>query len=380
MHRGYTCLWRKIWSNRVLDEPRKRFSRLEAWLYITNVLAAGMDNPAAGLKRGEFVVSVRQCAEWFNWSHGMAQRFLDLLVENSMIMRVVREPVHPVIQEAGHFIVCNYETYNSPRDVERYAERYTERNTEAPEGQEAVHLIAGNYGSYGLLRYTKRDIEPQGVGINTNINTNTNNKDTPAFAKAPADKPALVAKASAGKPVLVAESSAAKLTLAGLRFGEGVPTGLNFNGGGLARRSFSEGGKILLEIYQQHNQVLSGVRALTAERLRKCRSRIDQAVRDGCLEQYLADFAEAVKKAQSTPFLRGEGARGWRASFDWFVTNHRNVYAVLEGKYDVPAWSPKHREGASHGNDYGHIDGDGSRQPGVARRTSRGDPIYIPRQ
>ncbi len=68
--------------------------------------------------------------------------------------------------------------------------------------------------------------------------------------------------------------------------------------------------KILYEIYQQQNQSLPEVKALTVERLRKCRSRIDQAVRDGCLEQYLADFTSAVKKAQQTPFLRGEGARG----------------------------------------------------------------------
>ena len=95
--------------------------------------------------------------------------------------------------------------------------------------------------------------------------------------------------------------------------------------------------KILLEIYQQNNQALPEVKALTAERLRKCRSRINQAVRDGCLERYLADFIAAVQKAQSTPFLRGEGARGWRASFDWFVANQVNVYAVLEGKYDGPA-------------------------------------------
>jgi hypothetical protein len=58
MHRGYTCLWRKIWSNPVLIELGKRFSRLEAWLYITNVLAAGMDDEAAELKRGEFVASI----------------------------------------------------------------------------------------------------------------------------------------------------------------------------------------------------------------------------------------------------------------------------------------------------------------------------------
>jgi len=67
---------------------------------------------------------------------------------------------------------------------------------------------------------------------------------------------------------------------------------------------------ILLAMLQQHNQALPGVKALAAERLRMCRSRINQAVRDGCLEQYLAEFSAAVKKAQSTTFLRGEGARG----------------------------------------------------------------------
>jgi len=94
---------------------------------------------------------------------------------------------------------------------------------------------------------------------------------------------------------------------------------------------------ILLDIYRQQNQLLPEVKALTSERLKKCRSRINQAVRDGCLEQYLADFSSAVKKAQQTPFLRGEGTRGWRASFDWFVANQVNIYAVLEGKYEGPA-------------------------------------------
>jgi hypothetical protein len=55
-----------------------------------------------------------------------------------------------------------------------------------------------------------------------------------------------------------------------------------------------------------------------------------------------------VQKAQETPFLRGEGSRGWRTNFDWFVANHLNVYAVLEGKYDEhgggnPSDHPLHR-------------------------------------
>ena len=200
-----------------------------------------------------------------------------------MIMRVVHQAIRPAIQEAGHFSVCNYETYNSPR----YTERYTERNAE---------------------RYTFKEVLKE---------SKNNIKDTHALA-----------------------------------------------GAGAVCRQNSSG------IYQQHNQSLPEVKALTAERLRKCRSRINQAVRDGCLEQYLSDFAAAVQKAQPTPFLRGEGARGWRASFDWFVANQVNIYAVLEGKYDGPAAGPNN----GGGNDSASFDG------GRSRRTSRGDPIYFPRQ
>ena len=290
MHRGYTCLHRKIWSNAVLAEPGKRFSRLEAWLYITNVLATGMDDQDAGLKRGEFVASIRFLAKAFNWSHPMAQRFVDQLLENSMIMRVIHQSIHPAIQEAGHFSVCNYETYNSPRYAERNTERYAER--------------------YKIKEVLKESIKKE-------------IKDTPGSAKAPA-----FAKAPAG--VCVSP-------------------------------------KILVEIYKQNNQSLPEVKALTSERLKKCRSRINQAERDGCLEQYLADFTEAVKKAQQTPFLRGEGARGWRASFDWFVANQVNIYAVLEGKYDGPA-AGSNKGGA---NDNASIYGG---------RTNRSEPSYTPRQ
>jgi hypothetical protein len=115
MHRGYTFLWRKTWVNPLLMERGKKYSRLEAWLYLTNVLAAGMDVDGTGLKRGEFVVSIRYLARRFNWSHGMAQRFIDQLLENSMISRVARESIH----QAGHFIVCNNDIYNPARYTER---------------------------------------------------------------------------------------------------------------------------------------------------------------------------------------------------------------------------------------------------------------------
>jgi hypothetical protein len=294
MRRGYTLLWRKIWANPLLVEPGKKFSRLEAWLYIVNVLAAGKDDENNALKRGEFVASIRFLAKTFNWSHAMAQRFIDQLLEHSMISRVIRESIRPAILDARHFIVCNYETYNQARYAERYGKRYAERY----KIKEVV--------KEGLKEVEKKDTHmPSGDGVRVSPKT-------------------------------------------------------------------------LVEIFQQQNQSLPEVKALAAERLKKCRSRIDQAVRDGCLERYLEDFKEAVKKAQQTPFLRGEGTRGWRASFDWLVANHVNIYAVLEGKYDGPAAQQNNGNGGSHAGSRDYFDCD----PGEtsSRRTSRGDPIYRPRQ
>jgi hypothetical protein len=194
-------------------------------------------------------------------------------------------------------------------------------------GQSAGRFIITNYETYNPLWAADRATSR--ANINKDLKDNINIKDTPA----PADAGACVSP------------------------------------------------KILPELYQQHNQLLPEVKALTSERLKKCRSRINQAVSDGCLEQYLADFTAAVKKAQQTPFLRGEGARGWRASFDWFVANQVNIYAVLEGKYDRPAAGSNN----GGGNDNASIYGGGScprnmQQGGPSGRTSRGDPIYIPRQ
>jgi hypothetical protein len=294
MRRGYTLLWRKIWTNPLLVEPGKKFSRLEAWLYIVNVLAAGINNQESGLNRGEFTSSSRYLASKWNWPRTSVQRFFRELEAAGMITRINTDLGHLAGQSAGHqeghFIVQNYEIYNPARATDRAGNRATSRAN---------------------INEVIKEVEK---------------KDTR------------------------------------MPFGDGDRVSP----------------KILFEIYKQQNQSLPEVKALTSERLKKCRSRIDQAVRDGCLERYLEDFKAAVKKAQQTPFLRGEGARGWRASFDWFVANHVNIYAVLEGKYDGPASGPTNGNGGTHAPVGDYFDCD----PGEtsSRRTSRGDPIYRPRQ
>lgn len=121
MQRGYTLLWRRIWNNPVLHETNKRFSKFEAFLYLVNVMAAGMDDEETGVKRGEFSASVTDLSRAWNWGRGSVERFMDELEENSMISRVVQQAVRKV----GHFIVCNYDTYNQKRYANRYDKRYT---------------------------------------------------------------------------------------------------------------------------------------------------------------------------------------------------------------------------------------------------------------
>jgi hypothetical protein len=87
MNRGYTLLWRKIWANPLLCDPRKKFSRLEAWLHITNGLAAGKDDERTGLRRGKFLTSSRHLAMNWNWPRTTVWRFFKEPETSGMIAR-----------------------------------------------------------------------------------------------------------------------------------------------------------------------------------------------------------------------------------------------------------------------------------------------------
>ena len=141
MQRGYTLLWRKIWANPVLCEPGRKFSRLEAWLYIINVLASGKDDESSGLGRGEFSVSSRYLVRAWNWPRANVQRFLKELEKEGMIARIGdreegenasgaglgHQTGQSAGHHAGHFIVGNYETYNPVRAADRATNRATSR-------------------------------------------------------------------------------------------------------------------------------------------------------------------------------------------------------------------------------------------------------------
>jgi len=82
----------------------------------------------------------------------------------------------------------------------------------------------------------------------------------------------------------------------------------------------------LLEIYDAERGELPPAGAVTTERLRRCAVWLAH----GFTPQ---EFRAAVRCAAATPFLTGDGSRGWQASFDWLIANRRNVRKVLEGEY-----------------------------------------------
>jgi hypothetical protein len=112
LNRGYTLLWRKVWNNPVLHERVKRFSRLEAWLYLVNVMARGVDDPSTGMRRGEFVASYRYLGKAWLWSVSSVFKFMRSLESAGMILRPERSAEHLPERQAEHFIICNYEIYN----------------------------------------------------------------------------------------------------------------------------------------------------------------------------------------------------------------------------------------------------------------------------
>ena len=82
----------------------------------------------------------------------------------------------------------------------------------------------------------------------------------------------------------------------------------------------------LLEIYEAERGELPAAGALTSER----RTRCARWLAAGFTAE---EFRAAVRRAASTPFLTGDGSRGWQASFDWLIANRSNARKVLEGEY-----------------------------------------------
>jgi hypothetical protein len=143
--KGYVLLWRKTWECEVLKERGKRFSKVEAWLYIVSVMARGTDN--CELKRGEFEASSRYLAKAFNWSTSSAFRFLQDLQKGPEPM--IKKVEHQVKHLAERFTICKYDTYNQPWNTSRNTS-WNEINTDINTVQNKQSIRISKY--FLLLR------------------------------------------------------------------------------------------------------------------------------------------------------------------------------------------------------------------------------------
>jgi hypothetical protein len=91
---------------------------------------------------------------------------------------------------------------------------------------------------------------------------------------------------------------------------------------------------------------LPKVNTLSDSRVRKIRL---------CLKQQSIDYWRKVfERMNRTPFLNGEGDRGWRADFDWIIKNAENADKVMSGSYDrAPRKTEKVKEAGFYWVDNG---------------------------
>ena len=73
---------------------------------------------------------------------------------------------------------------------------------------------------------------------------------------------------------------------------------------------------------------LPKVLQLTKSRQTKIQARVKEN------PSFLELLRKAALQAVRTPFLCGAGDRGWKASFDWFISNDTNALRVAEGAFE----------------------------------------------
>ena len=117
--------------------------------------------------------------------------------------------------------------------------------------------------------------------------------------------------------------------------GETPPGGKKIPKSGSSAGGIEEEGGPAAEIFKMWNQecLLAGIRMITggrAENFQKaCR---DMEAKTGGRATEV--FRILIDRIKSSPFLRGENPKGWRASFDWLISKPDNWVRVFEGAYE----------------------------------------------
>lgn len=80
----------------------------------------------------------------------------------------------------------------------------------------------------------------------------------------------------------------------------------------------------IMDLYNETCKSLPQIAKLTETRIRSINARLKEYTEE--------EIAEAFRKVEASPFLRGDTGR-WKASFDWII-KPANMQKILEGNYD----------------------------------------------
>ena len=84
----------------------------------------------------------------------------------------------------------------------------------------------------------------------------------------------------------------------------------------------------ILDLYHVNCPLLAKVKVLSDSRKAKIALRWKEYKGD------MSIFQECFLKAGSSSFMAGNNKRQWKADFEWFFENDKNIAKVLEGKYE----------------------------------------------
>lgn len=88
-----------------------------------------------------------------------------------------------------------------------------------------------------------------------------------------------------------------------------------------------------MDIDYKHIADLYNETCVSFPRVIKLSEKRKKAIRARLKTYTLEDFKTVFEKAEASDFLKGGGEKGWRADFDWMITD-KYMPRILEGTYD----------------------------------------------
>lgn len=157
-------------SRRIFEHPfwceDRVFSRFEAWLDIVQSARFEDTKQLIGnrfieVKRGQMLVSLRFLADRWQWSTKKVNSFLDLLIQDKMIIKETPK-------ETGQTVVtiCNYDKYNfTSQELE--TEKKQKRNTKETPWKQQGNKINKDNKENKLKEDNIPPTPPKGEGVNS---------------------------------------------------------------------------------------------------------------------------------------------------------------------------------------------------------------------